>query len=130
MKPPAPTLGLRHLALTVTALEACTDFYVRFAGMRIEWQPDPDNVYLTSGSDNLALHRAPDGFSPDKHQRLDHLGFFLSSPADVDAFHAWFLEEGVTILAAPRNHRDGTRSFYCKDPDGNAVQFIHHPDIR
>ena len=26
-------------------------------GMQVEWRPDPDNVYLTSGNDNLALHR-------------------------------------------------------------------------
>ena len=27
-------------------------------GFAVEWEPDPDNVYLTSGCDNLALHRA------------------------------------------------------------------------
>ena len=122
-------LGLRHVALTVTALEACTDFYIRFAGMHIEWQPDPDNVYLTSGTDNLALHRAPADFSPDKHQRLDHLGFFLATRNAVDELHAFFVKENIAILRSPRDHRDGTRSFYCKDPDGNIIQFIHHPNI-
>ena len=34
-------------------------FYVDVLGFRVEWEPDPDNVYLTSGVDNLALHRAP-----------------------------------------------------------------------
>src|SRR5215813_5143148 len=49
--------GLRHLALNTRNLEAMQRFYVDFLGFAIEWQPDPDNVYLTSGADNLALHR-------------------------------------------------------------------------
>ena len=35
-------------------------FYVDVLGFAVEWEPDPDNVYLTSGRDNLALHRAAD----------------------------------------------------------------------
>ena len=54
---PGKTSGLRHVALFVANLEACVDFYTRLLGMNIEWQPDADNVYLTSGNDNLALHR-------------------------------------------------------------------------
>ena len=29
----------------------------------------------------------------------------------------------------PKTHRDGARSFYCADPDGNVVQMIFHPPI-
>jgi catechol 2,3-dioxygenase-like lactoylglutathione lyase family enzyme len=36
---------------------------------------------------------------------------------------------GVDIVKPPKTHRDGARSFYCRDPDGNVVQFIHHPPI-
>ena len=32
-------------------------FYVDLLGFEIEWEPDADNVYLSSGHDNLALHR-------------------------------------------------------------------------
>ena len=39
--------GLRHLALNTRNLEAMQRFYVDFLGFAIEWQPDPDNVYLT-----------------------------------------------------------------------------------
>jgi len=123
------TLGLRHLALTVKNLEDCVHFYTNRLHMTIEWQPDDDNVYLTSGHDNLALHRAPDGFSPDKHQRLDHLGFIVKTPEEVDQWHAYFLENNVTIKAKPRTHRDGARSFYAADPDGNIVQMIYHPPL-
>ena len=55
--PPAHA-GLRHVALYVEDLEKCVTFYTEVFGMDVEWQPDADNVFLTSGNDNLALHRA------------------------------------------------------------------------
>jgi hypothetical protein len=33
------------------------------------------------------------------------------------------------MMQAPRTHRDGARSFYCRDPEGNLVQMIYHPPI-
>ena len=35
----------------------------------------------------------------------------------------------MRIKNEPRTHRDGARSFYCLDPDGNVVQMIYHPPI-
>src|SRR5579863_8651236 len=88
--PPNPLLGLRHLALCAKNLEACEHFYTHLLGMKVVWRPHQDNIYLSSGSDNLALHRAPPEFSPEsRHQHLDHLGFFLSEKNDVDAWHAY-----------------------------------------
>lgn len=127
MRPPA-TLGLRHIALNVSNMDACEDFYVNLLGMSVEWRPDPDNLYLTSGNDNLALHRA--GSAPSvTGQRLDHIGFFIATPEQVDAWHDFLKSAGVEINAPPRTHRDGARSFYCRDPDGNSVQVIFHPPI-
>ncbi len=59
-----PHLGLRHLALNVRDMAAMKAFYVGVLGFAVEWEPDPDNVYLTSGRDNLALHRADDCRGP------------------------------------------------------------------
>jgi catechol 2,3-dioxygenase-like lactoylglutathione lyase family enzyme len=126
---PSNTLGLRHIALMVKNLEACVTFYTDLIGMRIEWQPDPDNFYLTTGFDNLALHRAPENFTRGAHQALDHLGFILKTPEEVDKWHQFFLKNNVSIKAKPRTHRDGARSFYCEDPDGNIVQMIYHPPL-
>src|SRR6266436_2364572 len=50
--------GLRHLALNVLDLPAMKRFYVDLLGFAVEWEPDPDNIYLSSGIDNLALHRS------------------------------------------------------------------------
>ena len=80
-RPPA-TLGMRHVALNVNDVGACERFYVGLLGMTVEWRPDADNVYLTSGNDNLAPHRAP-GVAGGQSQRLDHIGFFVASPGQA-----------------------------------------------
>lgn len=127
MQKPKPTTGLHHLALFVKNFSECEHFYTELMGMKIDWRPDPDNLYLTTGSDNFAMHRAPEGFNPAKDQKLDHFGFFLDERNEVDIWHEFLKANNVKILAAPKDHRDGTRSFYCADPDGNHVQVIYYP---
>lgn len=129
MSRPDGMRGLRHVALTVERLDACERFYADLLGMQVEWRPDSDNVYLTSGTDNLALHRAPTGMRPTGAQRLDHIGFILAAPDAVDTWYAFLGEHQVKMRSAPRTHRDGARSFYCEDPDGNVVQLIYHPPL-
>ena len=123
--------GLRHLALKVTSLEAMKRFYVDLLGFAVEWEPDSDNVYLSSGVDNLAFHRsaAPAHRDGPLESPLDHLGLIVRTAADVDRWAAFLESRGVTIDARPRTHRDGARSCYFRDPDGNRVQIIHHPPI-
>lgn len=127
MNRPPPTSGMRHLALYVQDMPACEHFYVELLGMQVEWRPDPDNVYLTSGNDNLALHSATE--PADGPQKLDHLGFILDKPEHVDAWHEFLLQHDIHMKTKPKTHRDGARSFYCLDPDGNTVQMIFHPPI-
>ena len=120
--------GMRHVALFAKDLEAVEHFYVELLGMTVEWRPDPDNVYLCSGNDNLALHRASnDDFSG--NQRLDHIGFIIDKPEQVDEWFEHLNNAGVKCLNKPKTHRDGARSFYCFDPAGTQVQIIFHPPI-
>ncbi|WP_372781660.1 VOC family protein [Litorivivens sp.] len=131
MKPsrPRPTAGLRHVALFVARYEETLHFYQELMGMALEWQPDEDNSYLCSGNDNLALHRYKGGERDPATQRLDHIGFIIDEMEEVDAWFAFLKAQGVKTLSEPRTHRDGARSFYCLDPDGNTVQIIYHPPI-
>jgi len=126
---PLSTVGLRHVALYVKELEVCVAFYVELLDMKIEWQPDADNVYLTSGNDNLALHRASTAFDANSAQRLDHIGFIIATAAQVDDWFNYLKNNNVTMRNGPRTHRDGARSFYCFDPDGTVVQMMYHPPI-
>ncbi len=118
-------LGLRHLALRVRDPQASKRFYCERFGMRVVWEPDADNVYLSSGVDNLALHReAAVGAGA-----LDHLGFIVDTRDEVDRLAGEFVAAGVPLTAEPRDHRDGSRSFYCADPDGLSIQVLFEPTL-
>ncbi|MCG8312990.1 MAG: VOC family protein [Pseudomonadales bacterium] len=120
--------GMRHVALFVVNFQACEHFYVELLGMQVEWRPDADNVYLTSGFDNLALHRA-ESLDENTRQRLDHIGFVIDDIEQVDTWFNFLKSHQVEMKTEPRTHRDGARSFYCLDPDGTMVQLIYHPPI-
>jgi len=128
-KPPAGLKGLHHVALMVEDVEACEHFYCQLLGMQVEWRPDPDNVYLTSGKDNLAIHRSA-AIIDETAQRLDHIGFIMQDAQTVDNWYDFLRQHNVEIVKAPKTHRDGARSFYCKDPAGTTVQLIFHPPLQ
>jgi len=122
---PGPTAGLRHVAIFVNKLTECLEFYTELLGMKIEWQPDAENIYLCSGSDNLALHKLTTQGDFAAPQRLDHIGFILHTPEEVDQWYEFLKTHDVKMRTKPRTHRDGARSFYCEDPDGTCVQMIY-----
>ncbi len=129
--------GIRHLALRVTDLRRSRLFYERLLDMKVVWEPDTDNVYFSSGSDNLALHQVPEAelaqYRPSKHQLLDHFGVIFADPQAVDSFFARIEREGgmlgAAIVKRPTQHRDGSYSFYFSDPDGNVIQALYEPTI-
>ena len=122
-------LGLRHVALNVRDVQKSLEFYSKVLGMNLEWMPDEDNAYLTSGQDNLALHRLPPGVEPGKIQTIHHIGFVVRRPEDVDRWAEQIRRHGLSLVQEPKTHRDGARSFYFHDPDGLLIQLIYHPPI-
>ena len=122
-------LGLRHVALNVRDVQKSLEFYSKVLGMKLEWMPDEDNAYLTSGQDNLALHKLPPGVEPGKIQTINHIGFVVRRPEDVDRWAEQIRRHGLSLVQEPKTHRDGARSFYFHDPDGLLIQLIYHPPI-
>lgn len=120
------TLGIRHVALRVRDLARVERFYVQVLGFEVEWRPDPENVYLRSAADNLALHSGRD---EDARGALDHFGIAVPGADDVDAWASHLRACGLALRSEPETHRDGARSFYFEDPEGNRIQIIHHPPI-
>jgi aryl-alcohol dehydrogenase-like predicted oxidoreductase len=95
--------------------------------MKVVWRPDPENAYLSSGCDNLALHRGDAGDR--RAQSMDHLGFIVPTIAEVEAGYAWAQANTLDIAKPLKHHRDGSVSFYIRDPDGNIIQILYEPAI-
>jgi catechol 2,3-dioxygenase-like lactoylglutathione lyase family enzyme len=127
------TLGMRHVALNVRDAQASKDFYCRTMQMQVEWEPDAKSVYLTSvdskgpGLDNLALHQADAPLH--RPGNLNHIGFFVPTPDQVDEWYAHVKSEGAKVVKEIKTHRDGARSFYLEDPDGIVIQILYHPPL-
>jgi catechol 2,3-dioxygenase-like lactoylglutathione lyase family enzyme len=119
-------IGLRHLALRIRDVKASEGFYCGLLGFQIEWRPDADNLYLKLGADSLALHRGEFQAGPGA---LHHLGIAFASAEDLRAWAAHLEARGIPFQQGVRQHRDGATSCTILDPDGNAVQLIHHPPI-
>src|SRR5581483_9000296 len=113
-----PVLGIRHIALNVRNVKTSVQFYSDVLGMKLEWMPDEDNAYLTSGQDNLALHTLSPGETPAPAQLVHHIGIVVRRPQDVDTWAERLRHLGVSLAQEPKTHRDGARSFYFRDPDG------------
>ena len=122
-------LGLRHLALKVKNFNECLFFYTEVLGMSIDWKPDDENVYLTNGKDNLALHYDSNVLSGSCDSRLDHFGIFVKNKEDIDVYLEHMLKNKVKIHKDKKIHRDDSISFYVEDPDGNVMQILWHPTM-
>ncbi len=122
--------GMHHLALKVKDVKRSKTFYQDLFGMHIVWEPDEQSVYLSSGSDNLALHEQPSGTGlPLESQFLDHLGFIIDRIETVRELEREFRAQKVKIVQPFKIHRDGSASFYCADPDGIVIQMLYEPNL-
>ena len=122
--------GMRHIALKVKDVARSKRFYQDVFGLEVVWEPDPQNVYLSSGCDNIAIHGVSDVFADNVQERqLDHLGFVVEDMERVRALEKEFIAKGVPIVHPFKVHRDGSASFYCADPDGIVIQLLYEPQL-
>ena len=122
-----------HLSLRVSDLDASEKFYIEILGMRPVWRSEGEIAFLDCGNDDLALIQIPKEELQAFHQRaqrlqsLHHFGFRVGSKDGVDQLAEEMKARGIVIDDGPRDHRDGSRSFYFRDPDGNYIQILWDP---
>ena len=92
--------------------------------MKVDWKPDDQNVYLTNGVDNLALHYDENISDVKNDSRLDHFGIFIKNKDDIDVYMKHMriiMSKSIKI----KRHIDKSVSFYVEDPDGIFANFMH-----
>tara|TARA_Y100001968_G_scaffold88714_1_gene79781 strand:+ start:598 stop:1002 length:405 start_codon:yes stop_codon:yes gene_type:complete len=111
---------LGHIAIRVKDVDRAKSFYLNL-GMKLVWD-DADWCYLEAGSgqDGLAL------LGPGYKAAGPHFAFHFTNRDDVVLMHNQLKEDGVSV-GALHDHRDGTASFYLKDPEGNWLEMLYHP---
>ena len=110
---------LGHVAVCVEDVAKAAEFY-KSLGMKLVWQ-DTDWAYLKAGNDGLAL------MSPDYDQAGPHFGFVFSDRAEIDTAYEKLKADGVKV-GKIHDHRDGTASFYGRDPFGNWFEYLYEPN--
>ena len=121
-----------HMAINVSDMERAEEFYVKKLGMDVGWRsPEGELMFLRCGGDDLALIRnlRPDHLRSEKWTPLNHFGFRVEYREEVDQMAAELRTKGIEITDGPRDHRDGSRSFYFYDPDRNMIQALFDPSI-
>ena len=96
-----------HVAINVADIARSVAWYREKLGATVLYQ-DATWAFLQAGGTKLALTL------PDQHPA--HVAFDIG-PAPAEEFF-----KGAKV------HRDGSVSKYVKDPDGNAIEWIHYPE--
>jgi len=117
--------GINHITFRVNRIEPSKDFYGRILGFQlIREMGESMAVYRVGTEDTLVIVEAETSYDPNSRDfRVDHIGFFLNSPGEVDEMAAYLREQDVTILSGPANRKKG-RFLFASDPDGNLIEFF------
>jgi catechol 2,3-dioxygenase-like lactoylglutathione lyase family enzyme len=110
---------LGHVAVRVQDMARAKAFY-QSLGLRITWEADDWSYLQSPHGDGIAL------LSPGYTAAGPHFAFHYSDRAEVDAVHQR-LEVGGHEVGPVHDHRDGTASFYLRDPEGNWLELLYEP---
>jgi catechol-2,3-dioxygenase len=122
-----------HIAILAKDLATVEKFYQTIFGMWTVWKGD-NKAYLTTGNGDIFAILQKSDHLPSQCQLASiisanvfpHFGVIVDANHDFDALLTKCQSMNVEV-AGPKTSRDGTRSFYCLDPEGNAVQVVQPP---
>jgi glyoxylase I family protein len=117
-------LGLHHASLLVADLERALAFYRDVLGMCVsEARPDLGypGAWLETGNQQVHLLRLPNldpvTGRPGHGGRDRHVALLIR---DLDVLRQRLEAGGVVYTRS----KSGRRALFCRDPDGNALEFI------
>ena len=121
-------LGVAHMALYVSDLQASRTFYKDFLGFA-----EPFVLKRDDGSDRIAFIKINDeqyielfAEAPKQDGHLNHIAFYTDSAEGMRAFLA---TRGVKVPDTVGKGRIGNSNFNIVDPDGHTVEIVQYqPD--
>ena len=120
--------GIGHISVVVADIEQALAFYRDVLGLAVDpTRPDLGypGAWLRVGTQQIHLLQLP---NPDPITgRPAHVGRDRHAAIDVsrlDALKAALERAGVGYTMS----RSGRRALFCRDPDGNGLEFIETPD--
>jgi catechol 2,3-dioxygenase-like lactoylglutathione lyase family enzyme len=124
--------GINHVSVTVTDIERSVPWYCELLGLTKlmeETHPDGTGHAIVIGKPDwsmcvgLHVHPTNEGerFS-ETRTGLDHVGFMVSSRAELDAWQERLTEFGVDH--SPINDRPGYAILAFRDPDNIQLEFM------
>ena len=124
--------GIHHVSITVTDIERSVPWYSEVFGfekLMDEQHPNDEGYAIVLGKPDwsmcVGLHTHPSNggerFAESK-TGLDHIGFLVSSRAELDAWAQRLAELGVE--QSPITDRDGYGVLVFRDPDNVQLEFI------
>lgn len=113
------TYGLTHISLSVRDPDRSLAFYRRLFGVR-EYHREENSIQVLGPGphDVMVFERSP---SPGRPGGVDHFGFRLKNPADIDEAVSEAKAAGATILRQGE-FSPGFPFVYITDPDGYTIE--------
>jgi catechol 2,3-dioxygenase-like lactoylglutathione lyase family enzyme len=121
--------GINHITIRVNDIEQAEHFYGELLGFELVRKMGKSMaVYRVGNEDTIVLVEAETSYDTSSRDfRVDHFGFYLDSPEQVDEMCDYLKEHEVTILSGPANRKRG-RFVFVSDPDGNMLEFFYEED--
>jgi catechol 2,3-dioxygenase-like lactoylglutathione lyase family enzyme len=143
-------VGINHVGMSVSDLDASIAFYRSVLGMEVIVQdafggtPYEDIMKLAGACGRAALLRGakfqiemfefarPKPPAPDLARPVCDVGIthFCIEVVDVDAVYSNLAAAGVVFHGPPVDFAGEAKAAYARDPDGNVIEFLEHASSR